>query len=820
MAAGANDDNPTYAPHRRWAPYIAPAVFALLTLAMFGDVLVTNQRVLSHRSTDLALQFLPWRQFGFDQMRQGNLPLWNPHIYGGTPYFAGFQSALLYPPNWLHLVLPLNVAINWIIALHVFAAGFFTYLWVRRRGISLGGSTLAGAMFMFGGPYFLHVYAGHLPHVAVMVWTPLVLLAIDELARTGAMKWALLGSVALSMQILAGHPQYVYYTGIALAFYAILQLIQSQHRIALGGGFVAMYVGAALLSAVQLLPGIMAATESVRGAGTTYQFASTFSLPPRNFITLIAPNFFGRLPVGEGPQPADSYWGAGYLWEMSLFVSLTGLVLAIHGAVARRTFQSWIALAMIALTLLLALGRHTPLYGVMFDYFPQYSSFRGTVKFAYLTSLFTALLAGCGFDALTRSTRLSRGLVASVAGACVLMLIGAILVDRAGPDGAWARSLQNFAKAYGQDREIFVKPRPQDYAEPAFVLASARNASRSLYLAATVGALVVTLLIARQLRPVAAYGLVLLGVIELFIYAHSTRATMTPHVGFPKDGPAEVVSVYRAWEDALGELPRDQRALIVLPQFSNLGMSMGFDALWGYDPLVLRRYAELLFASQNYDWEFASQYLSFRQVAPGIFRALRCGRVLIPDPRQPVVGVPDGLPVVSLVGRWVELPDRDAIFRYMLRDEFDPRRGVVVEANPGIANGDARVEDATVELVGWGTDHLDVRAITPRDALLLITNNYARGWRVRSLGSSGSQRNYQIIPGNWAQQAIALRAGSHHLRIEYSPVEFRVGAWVSALSLIALGAGSLFTWHGLPARGPRLRGLGESSSRPSRRGAT
>ena len=53
---------------------------------------------------------------------------------------------------------------------------------------------------------------------------------------------------------------------------------------------------------------------------------------------------------------------------------------------------------------------------------------------------------------------------------------------------------------------------------------------------------------------------------------------------------------------------------------SNLGMSMGFDALWGYDPLVLRRYAELLFASQNFDADYASQYLAFRQVAPGIFR--------------------------------------------------------------------------------------------------------------------------------------------------------------------------------------------------------
>jgi hypothetical protein len=363
-----------------------------------------------------------------------------------------------------------------------------------------------------------------------------------------------------------------------------------------------------------------------------------------------------------------------------------------------------------------------------------------------------------------------------------------------------------FAKSYGQDREIFVKAKQESYADAAFVQSSARAASRSMYLAATVGGMILTLLIARQVRPVLACGLIVLGVLELFVYARSTRATMTPTVGFPRDGPGEVTAVYRAWEDALRDLPRDQRALIVLPQFSNLGMSMRFDALWGYDPLVLRRYAELLFASQNFDADYASQYLSFRQVAPGIFRALRCARVLIPDPRQPVADVPDVLPVASIVGRWVELPDRDAIFRYMLRDEFDPRRGVVVGSNPGIGNGDARVAGATVEIVGSGTDRLDVRATTPRDALLLITNNYAAGWRARRLDSSGPQHDYPIIAANWAQQAIPLRAGSHHLRIEYAPVEFRLGAWVSLLSMIAIGVGALLTWNGLPVRGPRLRG--------------
>src|SRR3954469_9936990 len=194
-------DNPQ-AP-RRWPRLWPVAVLVVLTLGMFGDTLIDATRVVSQKDTDVALQFLPWRKFGFDQLRHSNLALWNPHVFGGAPYFAGFQAALLYPPNWLHLILPVAVAINWVVALHVFLAGYFTYLWCRGRSIGAGGSILAGVMFMFSGPYFLHLYAGHLPHLDVMVWTPLMLLTIDKLADSGDLRWCLLGIVAASMQILA-----------------------------------------------------------------------------------------------------------------------------------------------------------------------------------------------------------------------------------------------------------------------------------------------------------------------------------------------------------------------------------------------------------------------------------------------------------------------------------------------------------------------------------------------------------------------------------------------------------------------------------------
>ncbi|HMB96264.1 MAG TPA: hypothetical protein VKK61_09520, partial [Tepidisphaeraceae bacterium] len=254
--------------HGKLAWAYAPIIFAALTGAMFFDVLFSQQRVLGWAFGDMSMQFIPWREFGFSQLRQGHLPLWNPHIYGGAPYFAGFQSALLYPFNWLHLFLPLATAINWIVAMHVFLAGYFSYLWCRGNGIAMSGSILAGMMFMFCGPYFSHLYPGHLPHLAVMVWAPLMLLTIDKLAMSGDLRWCMLGIAAATMQILAGHPQYVYYTGIALTIYALLRFANSSHRKQLVGGFVLIYFGAIAISAIQLFTGLQAAGEMVRSGGT------------------------------------------------------------------------------------------------------------------------------------------------------------------------------------------------------------------------------------------------------------------------------------------------------------------------------------------------------------------------------------------------------------------------------------------------------------------------------------------------------------------------------------------------------------------------
>src|SRR5205823_14464098 len=118
------------------------------------------------------------------------------------------------------------------------------------------------------------------------------------------------------MQILAGFPQYVFYTGIIAGLYAALPLI-TRWNWRLASALLSIYAGGALLAAVQLLPAIQTTRETTRGFRLPFQFASMLSLPPENFISLLAPDFSGQIP---------KYWGRWNLWEAPLFIGIAGLV--------------------------------------------------------------------------------------------------------------------------------------------------------------------------------------------------------------------------------------------------------------------------------------------------------------------------------------------------------------------------------------------------------------------------------------------------------------------------------------------------------------
>ena len=250
---------------------------------------------------------------------------------------------------------------------------------------------------MFCGSHFLHIYAGHLTILCAMTWVPLIFLALDGLLKKPSLGWGFLGAFAFAMQIMAGHPQYVYYTCLAVLIYVVTvtPLVSWKHAVISIFAMMAMFASSIALCAVQILTGVDAMRESVRAVGVSFSFAAMFSFPPENFITLIVPYLFGDLVHSP-------YWGRAYLWEMNLFISINGLILAIYGLIKGNRTARQMAIATIVL-LILALGVHTPLFAILFEYFPGFDKFRGNLLPLILFAvLFLIMLSGMGLDKLIR----------------------------------------------------------------------------------------------------------------------------------------------------------------------------------------------------------------------------------------------------------------------------------------------------------------------------------------------------------------------------------------------------------------------------------
>ncbi|HEX7618139.1 MAG TPA: hypothetical protein VF480_05395 [Verrucomicrobiae bacterium] len=745
--------------------------FALLTLGMFGDLLFSGgTTILGNQHTDLYLQFVGWRGFGFQELAKGNLALWNPHIFGGAPFFGGFQSALLYPPNALYLVLPLAQAINWSIALHVYLMGVFTYAWVKFRGLRLEAAFLAGVLMMFGGTYFLHVFAGHPTNLCTMVWAPLVFLAIDGMfaaADSGSLRrpagWLLLGMFAVAMQILAGHPQYLFYTAIAAGFYSLIRLIHAERRGFLMLMLPAIYIGGSLLAAVQLMTGIQANTETIHGAPRTFEYAATFGFPPENFLTLLAPGVFGDMSL------LHPYWGRWYLWEMSLFFGVTGFVCAVYGAVfcGKRLRLSF--LAVIALLLVLALGKHTPLFPLLYDHVFGFDKFRSMSKFIFPASLFLVALAAHGFDRMLRLPRIEPRVVFGVFGLAGGLLLATLWV--------WMADGQAVVRAVFATGETYLQPSADT--NPEFIASARAAASDSLLIAAST-TVVLGLLLRRLGESAWIPRLILaLAIIEMFFFARGERDTFDSTSVAPEP-----------MKKFLAANPGDGRILSLLNP--NMALTLGVQDLWGYDEGIVRRYSEFIAFTQGINPDDPPFNVSFHRLDP-LYAVFRLRYAIVPyKGKIRIVELPNPMEHVQLISRYRLVRERDQIFAAMREPEFDPHSEVLLETPPQPVPVDS-APTGTARVVNFSTDWLEIEADTPQPAILLITDVYTPAWRAVALPGS-SQSHYDLQPADYVLRAVPLVAGHHRLRVEYAPGAYRYGKWVSVISwlLFAAAAGVWF----------------------------
>jgi len=743
---------------------IAAAGLGLVVFALFGRFLFSSDDdIPSHLLGDTANYFIAARSFGLEQLLQGNLPLWNPHTFSGTPFVGVFQSSLLYPLNVIYFVLPLDTAITFEFAISVYLVGLFVLLWLRGQGLAAPGAFFAAVGVMLGATFMLRVLAGQLTVIHTLAWFPALLLCIDRLAQRITLGWILCGIGVVSMMILACHPPSLLMAGFAASVYVGASLFSCPRPIPFIASLLPVALVPPFVTAIQLWPGLQVASQGSRQGAMPYDFATSYSFPPENLITAVVPHFFGAHVVLGG------YFGRWFYWDASVYVGVVVLVLAVYGALAARVDFRRSFLVLGGLLFVLSLGRYTPVYQLFYDGMPGFSLMRAPSKFMFYATIFLCGLAGAGVGHLLAAD--------GIATSARRMALGALgLAFGTGALGAWAGHVDPSQSAiqWLAKLEEFPDLRRLPYWHEVI--------RDGCYRAAGFAAGAALLLWLAPRYRAATWGLVGLGVVELLLFAQANLAGIDLEVQYrPSQNLSEIYD--RAGEDRVLEGYRATNVALAKRRFG----------IWGYDPMTLQRYKEFIALTQgrtlgdldNVGGLHPNQWHRLLVILRGRMFVTRGGRLIERE---------ETLPRLSIVRsfRFYERPKE--ILDAMIAPGFDPTREVILETAPNPPPS-ARVggrEGAAdrIELVDESTDHLTLEVELDTPGILLVTDSYDEGWRAVALPGS-AQSKYEVLPADYCVRAVALGAGLHRLRLEYAPTAYVAGLWSTSVSTAGLLAATV-----------------------------
>ena len=335
-------------------------------------------------------------------MRAGYLPLWNPYIFSGMPLFGAAQAGVLFPLNWFYLAFSAPTATNLMMLSTYVLAALGAYLYARRSGSSIAGAALTSLVWQCSG--FLVAQIGHTNIVHTAALLPWLLWGVDGYGESGKRSRGVLLAVLVAVQVFAGHQQTLVYALIVAAAYAIVMWRATKKSAESSKQSRAFYVwslafiaAGLMLAAVQILPTLELLRNSLR-SDASYDFFTSFSLPPRFLWTFFAPYVVGG---GDGQLFRAPYVGPAFYGEYVGYVGLATIALAALALILKRDVRTkfWGVVGIAGL--ILALGRYAPfgLYKLIYAV-PVINLFRVPARHLMEVEFALAVLAGRGLTAI------------------------------------------------------------------------------------------------------------------------------------------------------------------------------------------------------------------------------------------------------------------------------------------------------------------------------------------------------------------------------------------------------------------------------------
>lgn len=740
-------------------------------------------------------QFYPWRFFAQTMLNEGQLPLWLPFSFGGEPFVANIQTAVFYPPNIILLsVFPAQLALGYGYLFHLFLAGFFMYLFMRYLKLDSICSFLSSIILMYNGFYVGFIKEGHYSMIAAACWLPLIFLFFEITLKKTSVFYGLVTGIPIGLQFLAGGMHISYYTLLALGLYLVFRSLliikekKAYKEVARLFAISALTVGTGVfLAAIQLLPTFEFSGLSTRAGGIRYDFATTYSLPRQNLITLVLPNF------------TDNHM---YIGIFPLILIFFAIFLKKSEKEDRNEISFFTGLAI--LSLFLAFGYYNRIYWWVWKYIPGFNLFRFPYRFLFLFTFSAAILAGFGFNSLKDELTLhERQKVWKVIKLLVLLIALVVCENLIFKDELIfqghinRRSLQLLASIIMQ---------PMDRIR-YYITIGSFPLILDLFILMALSLCSVTLLTLR-IKPYNPFkfksfnkyfnilkknfnSIVILFVLSNLWFFH-IGGIFTRNPSDIYSEPDDIVflknnsGIYRVY-DAHSEHPWYSR----IPD--NYQIIYGIHELSTYNPLKLKAYEEVFSCIRDLDNNTNHPILNLLNVKY-ILTATQLnnsGFELVFNTTDTYIYENKQVFPKAFVLSKVKILSEDSVIQELRRASFNPLDAVLLKQTPNIKPLGTELESHNgfepAEIRKYSPNEIIVGVNITQPRFLVLSENYYPGWKVYV---DGEQQ--EIHKAYHTLRAVYLDVGSHKVRFMYDSAALRIGSWITLLtSLFLIGTISM-----------------------------
>ena len=695
----------------------------------------------------------PWAEFASQSIREGKLPLWNPFMGAGAPFFGNIITAVFYPLHFLYyLDVPLGRTLGAILTLLL--PGAFMYIWMLERKTGVFPALVSSVAFMLSGAVVLWITFD-----LSLIWAPLAFYLTDRLVKTPkASSICGLATVVL-IELLSG-PEWEIVAFIAQISYLVFLLaiestgeIGTIHRtksfLASAGAYCLGFAAAS----VQLLPSVEYLLESEVWISRSSRPVATF-LQPSYLATAVFSDFFGNPVIGSrnwfGPLNYNVI-NSTYVGPVVLIIGFCSLVFS-----RRRTRLFFATLA---------------IFSVLFAYAPGFSQlipFLNMVDPVYVGMLFPlslAVLAGFGTEGLCRRFRknTARSSAMWVFVVSVALLLAFVFIK---PDIVTFWSPKN--------------PRVEGILGAAILTGT------------TIG--VLALRSAHRIGHRQFQALIFLSLLTSMIpFGMDYNPQIAPGSVYPMPSTP-----------AIQLLTQDRGVFRIMGLGGcctfpdNIAMSYRLRDVRIYDAFTPQHYGELLRLAT--DWQAtASPITKIKNI--NLVRLLNVKYIITPPAQDPgiqelvsegsLTGVYEGkdarvflvrgyIPAAFIVHQIVIARDSSESLEALASPSFDPATTAVIDEGntKGFVNFTTTFpSQEQVNIIQYESTSVLIEVTAAKDGYVVLTDNYLPGWRAYVDGNETP-----ILRADQSFRSVFVHEGRHMIRFSYAPESLTIGL---CLTLVA-----------------------------------